>query len=524
MRELISNAENRRLIMLEYFIYGNPRIAMEDLKKALDMTDSTLIADVEKMKAMYPGLSLRISDGYLYASFSPTFEPTEIYVPITHNKLIFRLVRRIFFEEDLSLTTLAAQEHASVSSAYRLVHEFNAIAKKQYHLQIESSPCRMVGAEEAIRAFYRDFFLELYPGKYQPFSAEFMDTCSAFVHDFSPFFGNMTTLFPFEIFALLIAIAATRYRQGHRKENYTHSDDFCMLYDQCIQEKDFAEKCAHYSEAFGFPLDKEALFDLCYPLSEQGYRLSLSSKKATEKDRALEKSLVALAKRHAIPLEDSLMLACHLNNALFLAQRSCFHPMIIFNSAAILCMSAYVNHHAFTIDAMKELYSLQERVHGKATSANTIHLFYVLMQYWIGLLNNLRRQYGRLNIKVESHFGPSHEAFMTDTLSSIFSVFADFTSHTKSKSEKTPMESIDLLITNLLKPNLDGDDVGQVLRVRDSFLSSNALFEIGDMIQTIYDKENQLTVNIETFLTTFCAFQGAEKSISLCKPYETELF
>lgn len=86
------------------------------------------------------------------------------------------------------------------------------------------------------------------------------------------------------------------------------------------------------------------------------------------------------------------------------------------------------------------------------------------------------------------------------------------------------MESIDLLITNLLKPNLDGDDVGQILRVRDSFLSSNALFEIGDMIQTIYDKENQLTVNIETFLTTFCAFQGAEKSISLCKPYETELF
>ena len=523
MRELISNAENRRLIMLEYFIYGNPRIAIEDLKKALDMTDSTLIADVEKMKAMYPGLNLRISDGYLNASFSPTFQPAEIYVPITHNKLIFRLVRRIFFEEDLSLTTLAAQEHASVSSAYRLVHEFNAIAKKQYHLQIESSPCRMVGAEEAIRAFYRDFFLELYPGKYQPFSAEFMDTCSAFVHDFSPFFGNMTTLFPFEIFALLIAIAATRYRQGHRKENYTHSDDFCMLYDQCIQEKNFAEKCAHYSEAFGFPLDKEALFDLCYPLSEQGYRLSLSSKKATEKDRALEKSLVALAKRHAIPLEDSLMLACHLNNALFLAQRSCFHPMIIFNSAAILCMSAYVNHHAFTIDAMKELYALQERVHGKATSANTIHLFYVLLQYWIGLLNNLRRQYARLNIKVESHFGPSHEAFMKDTLSSIFSVFADFTSRTQCKNEKTTIAPIDLLITNLLKPNLDGDDVGQVLRVRDSFLSSNALFEIGDMIQMIYDKENQITVNIETFLTIFCGFQGAEKSIALCKQHKTVL-
>ncbi len=35
MRELISNAENRRLFLLEYFIYGSPCVAVEDLKKNL---------------------------------------------------------------------------------------------------------------------------------------------------------------------------------------------------------------------------------------------------------------------------------------------------------------------------------------------------------------------------------------------------------------------------------------------------------------------------------------------------------
>lgn len=524
MRELISNAENRRLFILEYFIYGNPRVSLDDLKKTLHMTDSTLIADVEKMKAMYPGLSLRISDGYLNASFSPTFQPAEIYVPITHNKLIFRLVRRIFFEEDLALTTLAAQEHASVSSAYRLVHEFNAIAKEQYHLRIESSPCHILGKEEAVRAFYRDFFLELYPGKYQPFSAEFMQNCRNFVRDFAPFFGEMTTLFPLETFVLLIAIGATRYRQGHRNEDFTFSEDFCALYDQHAKEESFVRKCKYYSDVFGFPLDQNALFDLLYPLSEQEYRLSFSPEKATAQDRAVEKSLTALAKRHTIELDDSLRLAFHLNNAFFLARRDCFHPMIIFNSAAILCMSAYINHHDFTVDAMKELHSMQKNICGTATFANTIHLFYILLQYWTGLLNSLRRQYARLNIKVESHFGPSHEAFMKDTLSSIFNIFASFTSHTEAKAEQTPMKPIHLLITNLLTPNLDGDEVGQILRLRDSFLSSNALFEIGDMIQTIYDEKNELTVNIDTFLNMFCGFQGAEKSISLCSGRKKNLF
>lgn len=515
MRELISNAENRRLFLLEYFIYGNPRVELEELKRVLHMTNSTLIADVEKMKAMYPGLRLRISDGYLNATFSSTFQPAEIYSPITHNKLIFRLVRRIFFEEDLSLATLVTQEHVSVSSGYRLVHEFNELARKQYHLEIDSRPCHMIGDEVAIRAFYRDFFFELYPGKYLPFPSEFLETCRAFVQDFSAFFGKMATLIPSEILVLLIAVSATRNRQGHHIRKYTPSEDFNALYEECAKNEDFIEKCAQYGEAFGFSLDKEGLGDVFYPLSEQGYRLTFSPEKVALIDRTVQNSLNTLAKNHNIPLEDSLMVACRLNDAFFLAKRGCFHPTIMFNAAAILCMSAYVNHHHFTVDAMKELLLLLKHAHAEGTSANAIHVFYVLLQYWTGLLSTLRRQYMRLNIKIESFFGPSHEAFMKETLTSVFSGFADFTTHTESKANQAPAGSVDLLITNLLQPNLDGDKVGQVLRVRDSFLSSNALFEIGDGIQKIYDEENQISVDLETFLSIFSTFQGAEKHIAL---------
>lgn len=287
MRELISKAENRRLFILEYFIYGNTSVPIEALKNNLQMTDSTLIADVEKLKAMYPGIRLRITDGCLKASFSPTFQPAEIYVPVTHNKLIFRLVRRIFFEEDLSLTTLAAQEHSSVSSAYRLVHAFNAIAKKHYHLEIDSSPCHMTGDEEAIRSFYRDFFLELYPGKYLPFSEDLLNSCRAFLDDFGPFFGKMTTIFPCETVVLAFAIAVTRHRQGHYQEGISASRDFHALYEEASQEKGFAEKCEDYGEQFGFPLDEETLCDLCYPLTEEGYRLHLTPDKAGEEEHII---------------------------------------------------------------------------------------------------------------------------------------------------------------------------------------------------------------------------------------------
>lgn len=190
--------------------------------------------------------------------------------------------------------------------------------------------------------------------------------------------------------------------------------------------------------------------------------------------------------------------------------------MVMFNSAAILCMSAWINHHDFTVDALDVLRDLQERFYGKTSTNKSIHPFYVLLESWTGLLSSLRRQYARLHIKVESCFGDSHEAFILETLSSVFKVFADFTLHTQKKGEHGTNAPIDLLITNNLNPNVDDDEVAHILRLRDNFLSSNALFEVGHMIRTIYDKENRLTVDLETFASLFCRFQDMENRLGIC--------
>lgn len=412
MRELISNAENRRLFLLEYFIYGSPCVAVEDLKKTLNMSDSTLIADIEKMKAMYPDLSLSISDGKIRAYFAPTFQAPSIYVPITQNKLIFRLVTRIFFEENLSLTTLAVQEHASVSSAYRVVHDFNAIAEKQYQVHIENNPCHMVGTENAIRAFYRDFFLEVYTGENQPFPVDILHACREFIKDFSPFLQELTHLCPRMTLGFMIATAVTRILQGHRIKDLKPSQDFTKLYAEFSNKPDFEAIQNHYERCLGIKITEESLVDIFYPTLNEGYRLQNHPSKETKADQIIKQMLNDLAQENDIPLTRTTELANSISNGLFLANYGCFHPVIIFNGAAILCMSAWHNHKVFAQSALRHLQDLQEKINKTSSQASSIYLFYILLGSWPDLLRNLRLKYKKLHVKIESHLGPAHEHFV----------------------------------------------------------------------------------------------------------------
>lgn len=520
MRELISNAENRRLFLLEYFIYGSPCVAVEDLKKNLNMSDSTLIADIEKMKAMYPDLSLSISDGKIRAYFAPTFQAPSIYVPITQNKLIFRLVKRIFFEEDLSLTTLAVQEHASVSSAYRVVHDFNAIAEEQYQIHIENNPCHMEGSEGAIRAFYRDFFFEVYTAESQSFSGDILHACREFIKDFSPFLQGLTHLCPRMTLGFLIATAVTRILQGHRIKDLKPSQDFMKLYAEFSKKPDFEAIQNHYERSLGIKITAEILADIFYPTLNEGYRLQNHPSEETRTDQIIKQMLNDLAQENNIPLTNTTVLANRISNGLFLAKLGCFHPVIIFNGAAILCMSAWHNHKVFAQSALRRLQDLQQKINKTSNPASTIYLFYILLGSWPDLLRNLRSQYKKLHIKIESHFGPAHEHFVKDTLLSLFSSFADFEVYTDASEEDGPPKAIDLLITNFSYPNLSGDKIEHVFHIRDNFLRSEALFEIGGMICDIYNERNELVLDIQTFMHIFHRFEGMGKDLPFAESEE----
>ncbi|WP_282918949.1 helix-turn-helix domain-containing protein [Levyella massiliensis] len=520
MRELISNAENRRLFLLEYFIYGSPCVAVEDLKKTLNMSDSTLIADIEKMKAMYPDLSLSISDGKIRAYFAPTFQAPSIYVPITQNKLIFRLVTRIFFEENLSLTTLAVQEHASVSSAYRVVHDFNAIAEKQYQVHIENNPCHMVGTENAIRAFYRDFFLEVYTGENQPFSVDILHACREFIKDFSPFLQELTHLCPRMTLGFMIATAVTRILQGHRIKDLKPSQDFRKLYAEFSNKPDFEAIQNHYERCLGIKITEESLVDIFYPTLNEGYRLQNHPNKETKADQIIKQMLNDLAQENDIPLTRTTELANSISNGLFLANYGCFHPVIIFNGAAILCMSAWHNHKVFAQSALRHLQDLQEKINKTSSQASSIYLFYILLGSWPDLLRNLRLKYKKLHVKIESHLGPAHEHFVKETLLRFFNSFADFELYTDALEEAGAPKTIDLLITNFSHPNLSGDKIEYTFHIRDNFLSSEALFEIGDMIRNIYNERNGLVLDIQTFMRLFHRFEGMGKDLPFAESEE----
>ena len=92
--------------------------------------------------------------------------------------------------------------------------------------------------------------------------------------------------------------------------------------------------------------------------------------------------------------------------------------------------------------------------------------------------------------------------------------------YTDALEEAGAPKTIDLLITNFSHPNLSGDKIEYTFHIRDNFLSSEALFEIGDMIRNIYNERNGLVLDIQTFMRLFHRFEGMGKDLPFAESEE----
>ena len=161
MNILLSETEQNLLMLLEELTKHQDWIQDSSLSENLNLSAEELQEHLFKLEQLFPNLLIRSTkEGIqLQFDFQNTLDPR---IAIFEQSTTYSFLNCIFFKEGQSLDQMCQALSTNQEQIEEIIQYLNTKLLQHYDIKVQISPLGMEGAEEDIRAFYLDYFIQSY--------------------------------------------------------------------------------------------------------------------------------------------------------------------------------------------------------------------------------------------------------------------------------------------------------------------------------------------------------------------------
>lgn len=460
MKDILRGNESRRLKVIELLFSNNDWMPLEELSQLTNSSPRILKYDFVYFKDTFQDFTIETSHKGIRLVFHHNRSLKTLYKSILEHSLPFQLLETIFFEEHYTIFDLAEKFFVSPSTIYRIIDQINKVSLK-YDFKVTTNPCKIVGSEEEIRAFFNIFFFEKYTRLDWPYDHSNHIGLDGFLQFLIDLRQHNTDFAYYNLFKLSTIVNLTRYKNGHllkaksRSTPYKYMPDFTPHTDTIKKfEKNLRIKFTNeFVQQVFYPYISENLHLNYDDLSER----RSSNKKLNNQVLYLESFLEGLAKNHQLPLINKKELILEIINS---TSTEAFDP----RSGFVL-----YNRNKHFVDVIHESFpQFYEQLHdgiigfrklaGLPLTDNNIHFnIYLVIASWEKILPALRRSLEKINILVISNRHTSHSNLIKDFIEYEFSeqLVIDIYNHPFLTENSINIKAYDFIISNFPLPTTE---------------------------------------------------------------------
>ncbi|MFV0528690.1 MAG: helix-turn-helix domain-containing protein [Lachnospiraceae bacterium] len=165
---MLDSTSKRRLKLLEILNEHKEWMTIRELSYKIGCSERIISIDIQYCNSVLKISKIRTSQNGARYSAPQCLGMKGIYQLMMGESNSFKLLERIFFDENLLISDLESELYISVSAVYRLVKSINSFLFP-YGIKLLMNPLRVTGEEWKIRYFYALYFTERYDALGWPF-------------------------------------------------------------------------------------------------------------------------------------------------------------------------------------------------------------------------------------------------------------------------------------------------------------------------------------------------------------------
>lgn len=174
MDELLSKPQKRQLAILEHLLEQPMGIDLTNFLEKLNVSESVFYDDLRTIQTNVSTIEYQIKRGVIRPIHLNKNHALQLYRQFMQSLIEVQIIRDLFFRS-LTSEELTEKYFISQSTLYRIIHTLNQLISKEFNIEIETNPYRIVGDERMIRLFYFHIFTRYYNSDYQKIGLTSLD-------------------------------------------------------------------------------------------------------------------------------------------------------------------------------------------------------------------------------------------------------------------------------------------------------------------------------------------------------------
>lgn len=424
MRVLLSKRQQRQLNIIEILNESESWIHISTIAKAVKSSTRVILDDVRELKGLNDIFTLETSIDGIRISFLKNRSVQNYYSHILKNSPSFQILEYIFFNDSCTASQVAEALFLSVSTVRRLVAEINKGLFTRYKIQIELSPCHLVGDETEIRYFFSQYFSERMTCYDWPF-----DFNQRFLTDFIKFFADIINIkldYPRVNFCKIVtAVNIVRLRFGYKLNIQTQSRH---IYEQLTTQKNSKNIISEFEKEFNLTFEYDTLVDLFITFYKDDFIYSHEDFLETIKTSpymklsyvTLEEGLDKIADTFDLDMPNKGNLIVDVHNAEHLRNIQINSSFLIHDYKKEFVKNMYEKYPRISSEFYQMVINYRSALNRPHDNAMIIQLIYTLFTHWQGLRGQIQNKQLSVHIVTISAFDQYHAMYLRDSLQNIF--------------------------------------------------------------------------------------------------------
>ena len=259
MNILLSKKEQDLLCLLEELTKHHDWIEIPVLAEKLNFSIEELQEHLSKLEQLFPNLLIqsRKKGIQLQFDFQNTLDPQNA---IFEQSATYSFLNYLFFKEGQSLEQICQALSTNQEQIEEIIQYLNTKLPQHYDIKVQLSPLGMEGAEEDIRAFYLDYFIQSYTFLDWPFPFISEEALTHLIQLFLKAQQVSPNLSSLRQIKYTLAINLERFNKGRLIEN--PSPLLTNHYSSLMQIPQFEQDIKKLAKKLDFEATKETLEQL----------------------------------------------------------------------------------------------------------------------------------------------------------------------------------------------------------------------------------------------------------------------
>ena len=259
MNILLTKKEQDLLFLLEELTKHHDWIEIPVLSENLKLPVKELQEHLSSLEQLFPNLLIqsRKEGIQLQFDFQNTLDPR---IAIFEQSTSYSFLNRLFFKEGQSLDQMCQALSINPEQIEEIIQYLNTKLPQHYDIKVQLSPLGMEGAEEDIRAFYLNYFIQSYTFLDWPFPSISEEALTQLIQLFLKAQQVSPNLSSLRQIKYTLAINLERFNKGRFIEN--PSPLLTSHYSSLMQIPQFEQDIKKLAKKLDFEPTKETLEQL----------------------------------------------------------------------------------------------------------------------------------------------------------------------------------------------------------------------------------------------------------------------